>query len=45
MLEDVFEQAFMMLFPSRGWLLSPKKQLQLDDDEMDFLVLPEIIVY
>ena len=46
MLVDVFGQAFVMLFPSGGWLLSPKKQLQLDDDdEIDFLVLLEIIVY
>ena len=45
MLVDVFGQAFVMLFPSGGWLLSPKKQLELDDDEMDFLVLLEIIVY
>ena len=45
MLVDVFGQAFVMLFPSKGWLLSPKKQLELDDDEMDFLVLLEIIVY
>ena len=45
MLVDVFGQAFVMLFPSGGWLLSPK-QLQLADemDFLDFLVLLEIIV-